>query len=201
MTLLDNLKKFWKFLQEDSWQSWIVSILLLVVVIKYVFFPFLSLATGSSLPLVVVESCSMYHETNFDGWWEKNSLWYESNNIGKESFMSFPLKNGFIKGDIIFVWGHSDYEKGDIIIFEPNEESIARHPIIHRVVSENPIATRGDHNNLQLRLDNNAKRIDETNIPEEKIIGKAVFKIPFLGWIKLVFFEPLRPTEERGFCN
>lgn len=195
--------KFWKFLQEDTWQSWIVSLVLLVILIRFVFFPLLSLVTGSSLPLVVIESCSMYHESGFDEWWNDHSDWYEQNGIKKNDFRDFPFRNGLNKGDIIVVWGYSDYEMGEVIIFEPNPDSSAPHPIIHRLVGENPFETKGDHNFAQLVGGNpaNPQNIDETNIAEEQIIGKAVFRIPYLGWIKLIFFEPLRLPSERGFCS
>jgi len=195
------IKKFWKFLNEDSWQSWLVSIILLIIIIKFAFFPALSFITGSSLPLVVVESCSMYHETDFNNWWEKNSEWYRSKSIEKEKFESFPLKNGFNKGDIIFVWGHSAPNLGDIIIFKPNEDASAEIPIIHRVITTDPIGTKGDHNAKQLASGNNSPGIDETNIKEERIIGKAAFRVPFVGWLKLIFFEPLRSPQNRGFCR
>lgn len=195
--------RFWKFLQEDTWQSWIVSLVLLVVLIRFVLFPFLSLVTGSGLPLVVIESCSMYHESGFEEWWNDHSDWYETNGIMKPEFREFPFRNGLNKGDIILVWGYSDYEVGDIIIFEPNKDSSAPYPIIHRLVGEGPYETKGDHNFAQLTGGNptNDRNIDETDIAEEQIIGKAVFRIPYLGWIKLVFFEPFRGSGDRGFCS
>ena len=194
---------FWRFLQEDSWQSWLVSLVLLVVLIRFVFFPLLSLVTGSSLPLVVIESCSMYHESSFDSWWNEHSEWYEANGIEKTDFEKFPFRNGLNKGDIIFVWGYSNYKSGDIIIFEPNLGSSALHPIIHRVVAEGPYQTKGDHNFAQLVGGDpaNSQNIDETNIDKEQIIGKSVFRIPYLGWIKLVFFEPFRLSGDRGLCS
>lgn len=194
------LRIFWEFLKEDSWTSWFVSLLLLVVLIRFIFFPTLSLVTGSALPLVVIESCSLYHKTSFDAWWNQNQEWYENKGISKSDFKSFPYKNGLNKGDIIFVWGKGNYNIGNIIIFEPNPGSTAGHPIIHRIISLDPIGTKGDHNSMQLTSNNNAQKIDETSIPENRVIGKATFKIPALGWIKLIFFEPFRPASERGFC-
>src|SRR3989344_8837646 len=126
----NKLKKFWVFLQEDSWQSWVVSLTLLIIIIKFIFFPTLSFITSSPLPLVVVESCSMYHESSFNEWWVFSFNWYEDRGITKSQFERFPFKSGLNKGDIIFVWGRTDYKVGDIIIFEPNLDSEARHPII-----------------------------------------------------------------------
>jgi len=194
------IKKSWEFLKKDTWASTFVWLVILTILIRFVLFPALSLITGSALPIVVVESCSMYHDSDFDSWWERNSAWYESNDITKEEFEKFPMKNGFTKGDIIFVWGHSKTKKGDIIIFEP-ENSEAKHPIIHRVVTLAPIGTKGDNNLRQLTEDNNAQKIDETKIPEENIIGQAKLKIPLIGWAKLIFFEYSRSSEQKGFCG
>lgn len=195
------MKDFWKFLKKDTWSSWIVSIVLIIVFIKLIFFPSLSLLTGTNLPIVVVESCSMYHESSFDEWWDKNEAWYETKDVAKEDFEKFPSKNGLNKGDIIFVFGKKNYEIGDIIIFEPNSQSTTKHPLIHRMVGDSPIETKGDHNTRQLKIDNNAYKTDETNIPKENILGKSSIRIPLLGWIKLVFFEPFRPERDRGFCK
>jgi len=200
---MNYFKKFWNFLKEDTWSSWFISLLLLVILIRFIFFPTLTLITASPLPLVVIESCSLYHESSFNSWWDSNSAWYESREISKSDFQSFPFKSGLNKGDIIFVWGRSDYKIGDIIIFNPNSDSTAKHPIIHRVISENPLETKGDHNKGQLTSGDpsNPQNIDETNIPRQNVIGKASFKVPLLGWIKLIFFEPFRAPHERGLCK
>ncbi|MEO0075770.1 MAG: hypothetical protein ABIK31_06660 [candidate division WOR-3 bacterium] len=201
MKIKQNFKKFWNFLKEDSWQSWLVSLILVIILIRFIFFPTLSLITGSSLPLVVVESCSMYHESSYEQWWSNNQILYLSHNITKKQFDKFPFKNGLNKGDIVLVWGHSEVKKGDVIIFKPNEDSFAINPIIHRAISINPISTKGDHNSQQLTRDNNIQRLDETNIPQEKVVGKAIFRVPLLGWVKLIFFEFFRTPEQRGFCR
>lgn len=189
MNIIKEIKEFYNFLKEDTWQSWVVGIPLIVVFIKVIFFPFLSLVSGTSLPLVVVESCSMYHDSSFNNWWSENSAWYETHGISKEEFINFPLKNGLNKGDIIIVWGRNNYKIGDVVIFN----SKTRYPIIHRIVNIESISTKGDNNPDQLQI--------EKNIEKENLIGKAVFKIPYLGWIKLIFFDVLKPESERGFCK
>lgn len=202
MSIKETSFKFWRFLKEDSWQSWIVSLVLIIIFIKLIFFPALTLLTGSSLPLVVVESCSLYHESSFDDWWAKNSAYYESKGINKSQFMSFQNRNGLNKGDIILVTKPRQYNLGDIIIFQPNPESTAPYPIIHRIITLDPRGTKGDHNSEQLKSGNNVNRIDETNIPDDRIIGKASVRlIPYLGWLKLIFFEPLKSKDQRGFCK
>lgn len=198
---MNYLKEFWEFLKKDTWQSWIVSIILIVISIKIIFFPLLSLITGTSLPLVVVESCSMYHSSSFESWWNSNGVWYEDKNITKDKFSSFTLKNGLTKGDIVVVRGAKYPKQGEIIIFTPNVQTKSAYPIIHRVLTESPLSTKGDNNPEQLKGANNLQGVDETKIEREQVIGKAVIKIPLLGWIKLIFFEPLKPEQSRGFCK
>ena len=94
MKVIDWWKKFWKFLKKDTWQSWVVSLILAFIIIKFIFFPGLSFVMGTSLPLVVVESCSMYHEASFDKWWESNAAWYEKKGITKEDFKEFKIPKG-----------------------------------------------------------------------------------------------------------
>jgi signal peptidase I len=190
---MNQLKQFYNYLKKDTLDSWIVSLVLIIVFIKLIFFPGLSFVTGSPLPLVVVESCSMFHSTGLDEWWDssENSKWYESNDITKEEFSNSAFHNGLNKGDIIFVWGRSSYNLGDIIIFT----SQTQHPLIHRVVSLEPTSTKGDNNPTQL-----PNKL-ESNIKEEQIIGKAAVRIPLIGWVKLIFFELSRSPSQRGFCK
>ena len=194
MTIKHALSETWKFLKKDTWQSWIVSIILIIIGIKWVFFPIDSLITGALLPLVVIESCSMYHNTGFDNWWKDNAAWYESQGITKAEFENFPFENGLNKGDIIFVWGKGAYKQGDVIIFN----APTQYPIIHRLSSTSPLSTKGDNGFTNPgRLPNGL----EENIAQEKVIGKAVGRIPFLGWVKLIFFEPSRAPSARGLCK
>ena len=195
-----SLKKFWKkfwFLvwKDDSWRGWIFSVLFLFIFIKFIFFPVLSLLTGTALPLAIVESCSMHHEGDFNEWWTKSENWYENKQISKEEFQEFPSKNGFEKGDIFFILGtkKEDLKIGDVIVFEAGRQN----PIIHRVVGLNPLQTKGDNWKT-----NSGQLGGEKNIKENQLIGKAIFKIaPYLGWGKLIFFEKLKPVSERGFCK
>ncbi len=185
---MDYFKKLWAYLQKDTLGSWIASLLILFIIIKFIVFPLLSFVTGSSLPLVVVESCSMYHATSFNDWWYQNGAWYIENNISKNEFSSFNMLDGLNKGDVVVVVKDSHPKPGDIIIFNAGTQ----YPIIHRIMSLSPINTKGDNNLGQLSI--------EQNISENSIIGKAAWKVPFIGWIKLIFFEPFKPASERGLC-
>ena len=188
-----NAKKFWNFLWNDeSWLSWISFMVIAFILIRFVFFPTLSFVTRTALPIVIVESCSMYHGMGFDNWWGKAGSWYEEKGIYQGAFEEFGLKGGFSKGDIFFVLGtkEENLKIGDIIIFGSGI---------------NPLQTKGDNNRGQFSNSEgivNPEKIDETNIQESQIIGKVVnFKIPFLGWVKLIFFEPFRSDSEKGFCR
>lgn len=184
---MNNLKRVWHFIWEsDSIWSWIVDFILAIIIIKFIFFPLLSLIFSSSLPMVIVESKSMIHQGNdFDEWWSMYSPWYESHNITKEQFTQWSFNNGINKGDIIVVQGKSSYEKGDIIIFKT---SIQKTPIIHRlVITEGFYSTKGDNNQYQLEI--------ERRIQNDQIIGKAIARIPWLGWIKLIVANPLTAFE------
>ena len=193
--------KFWFVVwKDDSLKGWIISVVFIFVVIKFLFFPLLSFATGTSLPLAIVESCSMYHEGNFlsdfDEWWEEYDSKYSEFEIDKTDFQDF--KKGFNKGDILFIVKAKPekLEVGDVIIFDGGTNN----PVIHRIIEikeedgGSTFSTIGDNNNGQLSF--------EKSISEEQLVGKAVFKLaPYVGWGKLIFYEPLRPKSERGLCD
>lgn len=193
------IKKTWNWIwHSDSIWSWLVALALAFVAVKFIFFPILSFLLGTSLPLVVVESSSMEHHESFVGgiiggvtggaivdnndfetWWTEKGSWYEQKGIYKQDAAEWPLKTGFDKGDIMIVYGRSEPEVGDVVIFDAN----TKHPIIHRIVSidNGMIQTKGDNNDGQLSV--------EKNISKDALVGKAVVRIPKLGWIKLIFVE------------
>ncbi len=205
MNAKSGLKYFWELRRRDDWKSMIFWFPVIIILIKFIVFPFLSLITGTSLPIVIVESCSMYHGNDFKNWWSVNSDLYAFYNTSESEFGSFKFVNGLNKGDIIFILGSSSYKKGDVIVFNANSGSTQSYPIIHRIVHDNPTGTKGDNNNLQLvansDFSNNKGKVDETNIDFERIQGKAVFRVPYLGWVKLFFFDFFKPSEARGFCH
>jgi len=190
--MVNYFKKTWDFLQEDSWPSFAVTLVLAFVLIKFVFFPGLSFLTGTSLPLVIVESCSMYHhEDGFEKTFESSV--YEDYGIELKDSVGWDFQNGFSKGDVIFVVGADNIEIGDVIIFNGG----ARHPLIHRVIKiGDEYATKGDN------YKTNSKQLpSEKNIPKDALIGKALFRVPMIGWAKLIFFEAGRSSRDRGFCS
>lgn len=184
------LKKIITFLKEDSWPSTIAFLILAAIFIKLIIFPILSFITGTSLPLVIVESCSMYHPNKgFEN--ILNNIYFEED-ISLEDTKNWPFKNGLNKGDIIIAINPKNLEKGDVIIFEGG----ANHPIIHRLIDDiEPYATKGDN-----PITNYHQLENEKKIYENQIIGKAIFRVPSLGWIKLFFFDIFKEQSQRGLC-
>jgi hypothetical protein len=197
-----TIKKFWNWLwHSESILSYLVFLIIVFIIIKLLIMPFLVLVTGTSLPLAIVESCSMYHEDNFitdyNEWWDYYGDKYEDYEISKQDFANYKFQKGFNKGDILFMTkaDPNTLKLGDIIIFASGST-----PIIHRIItiSEGPngkiFSTIGDHNLGQLQI--------EKQIHESQLIGKAqVRAIPYIGWIKLIFFEPFQPENNKGLCE
>ncbi len=201
------LKKVWNFIwHSDSIWSWVVNIILAFIIIKFIVYPLLGLILATSHPIVAVVSESMEHDQSFDQWWLSQQEWYQDQGITKEVFQTFPNKNGFDKGDIMILYGKKPkkIDIGDILVFNTNQPN----PIIHRVVKkwvkdgQYYFQTKGDHNKDSIenyvdilgqptnKDDSLALEIlDETEISEERIIGTGVLRIPFLGWIKIIFTD------------
>ncbi|MAG50345.1 signal peptidase I [archaeon] len=183
------LKDIWYFIwKEDSIWSWLTNVLLAFILVKFIIYPLLGLLLVTSHPLVAVVSGSMEHDGSFENWWDSQSNWYTSHDFTKEQIKSWSFSNGFNKGDIMLLYGSKpkNIKLGDVIVFGSPLHS---DPIIHRVVNikeENSkiyFQTKGDHNpDIIVQL-------GENNINEERYIGKAILRIPLLGWIKILFVE------------
>lgn len=198
--------KIWYFIWDDNsvW-SWLVNIILAFVIIKFLVYPGLGLALSTSHPIVAVVSGSMEHDGSFNDWWNTQHNYYDNMNITKEQFKEFDFKNGFNTGDIMVLRGKDPkkIEVGEIIVYQ----SLRPDPIIHRVVDvweEDGIThyhTKGDHNSEEImEYWLNGQRVmpgtlgstvvlDERDITEDLYIGKAVFRIPFLGYVKILFVK------------
>ena len=193
-------KDIWYFIWEDNsiW-SWLVNIVLAFILIKFIVYPGLGFLLQTSHPVVAVVSESMEHNNGFDEWWQNSGKWYVANDIKKEDFDKFPLRNGFNKGDIMVLKGKKP-EKikiGDVVVFW----SAKKDPIIHRVVKKWEgngnyyFQTKGDNyktNPMPIK----SPFLDETKVSEEQIVGNAVIRIPLLGYIKIWFVEILNFFKE-----
>jgi len=204
----EGTKKVWHFFwHSDSVWSWIANIIVAFLVIRYLIYPILGAALGTGYPIVAVVSESMEHElhngilcgtqygnfySSYDNYWKGCGAWYENRNITKEEFANFPFKNGFDKGDVIIIWRASkeNIDVGDVLVFKANKPQ----PIIHRVVKawdENGThyyQTKGDHNQNSI-----PSGLSETQINEDRVLGKGILRIPYLGWVKILFVDAVKP--------
>ncbi len=182
------LKKVWHFLvHEESWASFLADAIIIILVAKFVVYPAIGLALGTSYPLVAVVSSSMDHGgQDFENWWSSYGDWYEQHNISDEQFQNYYLNNGFKKGDVLVIKGApiADLRAGDTIIYKVTGK---KDPIIHRIIainisdSEIAISTKGDANSGQLEF--------EKSVLPDQIRGKGVALIPKIGWFKVAFIE------------
>lgn len=201
MQCKEILKKIWWFIWEsDSWWSWPVNLLLAFILIKFLVYPALGFAFGTAFPVVAVVSGSMEHDGSFLDWWLSTAYcsdscsqeeWYANYGITEEEFKAFSFKNGFNKGDIMVLKGlkPKNIKIGDVLVFQ---SAYGAEPIIHRVVAISGdettgfvYQTKGDHNGASGNID--------TNIQQDAVYGKAIFRIPFLGWIKIAFVWLISP--------
>jgi hypothetical protein len=185
-----TIKKVWHFIwEEDSIWSWLVNIVLAFVLIKFVVYPGLGFILSTSHPIVAVVSGSMEHDGSFDDWWSVQQQYYAEFGISREEFMEYQYKNGFNKGDIMVLLGRKaeKLDVGDVIVFNGGRKD----PIIHRVIRK---WEEDGKYFFQTKGDNNEKSMPnlELRIPESQVIGQAVVRVPFLGYIKIWFVDLLR---------
>ncbi|NQU79809.1 signal peptidase I [Candidatus Woesearchaeota archaeon] len=194
-----GLHKAWYFIwEDDSWASWFVNIILAFILIKFIVYPVLGLLLATSHPIVAVVSSSMEHDGSFDDWWSSSAIcggnpcvqseFYDGIGIPKEEFREYKFRNGFNKGDIMILFGTkpNNIDEGDVIVFIADRPD----PIIHRVVrvqnenNKHIFSTKGDHNEGVFYFEN--------QIHEDNYLGRAVIRIPFLGYIKIGFVKLLQ---------
>jgi signal peptidase I len=125
--------------------------------------------------------------------WESCGSFYLQHNITQAEFEKFPFSRGFNKGDLIILRGKkpADIRVGDIVVYSAGNFE----PIIHRVIAINAtfvpeqnktayyFTTKGDHNPDSI--------IHDLNFPQENVLGAGLFRIPYLGYIKIWFVDYL----------
>ena len=85
-------------------------------------------------------------------------------------------------------YGKDEIKVGDVLVFWAQNPSVKRDPIIHRVieikdgVNGKIYTTKGDHNPGSIQ----DSVINELSITEDRVIGAALFKVPLLGYIKII---------------
>ena len=209
------VSRVWRYLWHDtSWHSLVVSTIVFFLFLRFVFYPFLAFLFGSPLPVVAVVSESMEHRATFHparGWWICTAdhlqprmlsleeywsycgAWYEEHNISLHDFATFPFPNGFNRGDVMIITRPRNIRVGDVIVYLTYNNV----PVIHRVVEirHTPegrvFLVKGDHNPYPIQSLQPPFVTDETRIPENRVIGKAWVRIPYLGlprlWLARLF--------------
>lgn len=132
--------------------------------------------------LSVVMSPSMEH-TNFN--YEK----YLRYNITEEEIKNWPFGEGINKGDVVIIFPVKDplkdIKEGDVVLYM----GVDGKPIMHRVIK---IINTSNNICFVIMGDNNPAPIyyqREDCMPPDRIIGKVVFRIPYLGMPKVLLTE------------
>lgn len=207
--IIKYLKQFWHYLwYDDSIGSYIVNFIVAFIFIKFIFFPAVGFALNNDYPIVAIVSGSMEHKivdhricSNYvldtskksldtDEWWKMCGNYYVSSfNITREKYDEFDYTNGLNIGDVMILYGSEpkDIEVGDILVFVPQSKAFfeQKGPVIHRVVKKWQDENGKYH--FQTKGDHNAESFNnfENDITEENVIGVAVVKIPFIGYVKI----------------
>lgn len=140
----------------------------------------LRLALGNSTPLVAVMSGSMVHDETSEFVYYQ---FMQARNFTLERLSKFPIPNGFNKGDVLLVVKAKpgELKVGDVIVFRVPGQ---KYPIIHRIIEieeGGSYLTKGDHNP--------SPDGRWPPVVYGQIEGKAVFKVPLIGFIKVVPLE------------
>lgn len=141
----------------------------------------LRLALGNSTPLVAVMSGSMVHDETAEFTYYQ---FMQARNFTLDGLSKFPIPGGFNKGDVLLVVKAKPEELkvGDVIVFRVSGQ---KYPIIHRIIEigeeGGSYLTKGDHNP--------APDGRWPLVTYGQIEGKAVFKVPAIGFIKVIPLE------------
>ena len=130
---------------------------------------------GTQYPFVAVMSPSMTHdETAASNFY----IWMAGNGFTPEELAEMPFSNGFNKGDALILARANNVTIGDVVLYINPDLT---YPIIHRVinVTDEGYIIKGDRNPAQ----------DPWVVEQSWLRGRAVLRIPLLGWIRVL------PTE------
>ena len=103
--------------------------------------------------------------------------------------VSESMEPNINKGDILFVQGKDpeDIKGGDVIVYDAYGlwYGAPEDPIVHRVIDiykedgKFYFVTKGDANDLK----------DEEPVPQGRVLGVVVGRIPYVGWVKIVLTD------------
>jgi signal peptidase I len=222
-------KKIWHFLwHEDSILSWITSIVIAFILIKFIVYPGLGVVLGTNLPVVAVISESMDHSmtlrcTNINSI-TKECIKYNyeicGNNFDKKSSINFDRywelcgewydNRSITKEEFQTYAFKNGFKKGDIIILKGVDydkleigkvivfNAKYNYPVIHRVIDVNDF--------VQTKGDHNPRQIEDSKLNEryitkDQLLGQAWFKIPYLGYVKIFAVDLLTCVTGGGCFN
>jgi signal peptidase I len=217
-----SLKKTWYFIWEDNsiW-SWLVNIVLAFLLIKFLVYPSLGFALGTSHPVVAVVSGSMEHKTVAPC--EKDNPFLCLKHSSSQFVICGTEFSSKQKVTVDFFWKtcgvwyqenaniteqdfqtfsfRNGFDTGDIMVLRGTKpENIKVGDIIvYQSTRPDPIIHRVVKKfqlqgtwYFQTKGDHNAAaNFDERRISEKQVIGKAALRIPLLGWIKIEFVRLL----------
>jgi signal peptidase len=179
-----------RFLESDDPKAgWVKDALWVIGVVAGIAL-LLFLASGTWPAVVAVESESMVPNMNV------GDLVFvaAADRYGELTSWEEGVSTGYVKfGDLPDRQGNTVY--GDVIIFRPNGDDSV-HPIIHRAISWYDVnttapgyITKGDNNPTvdQAAFYPGIGQIQP--VQKEWIVGKALFKIPFVGYFPLHIVE------------
>ncbi len=169
--------------------------IILAILLAYGAYNTAGIALNTNIPVVSVVSNSMKHDYTIET--THYSFLMSKYNFTRKEINSWPLHSGFTRGDLLIVEGAnaSQIKVGDVIIYKLknwetpecrefenllNKKGIEK--VVHRIIKkyENngqiSFITKGDHN----------FREDPCTIQPDEIQGKVIFRLPWLGYLKLI---------------
>ena len=96
-------------------------------------------------------------------------------NIKLLTVLSGSMEPKIHTGSLIFIKPESDYNIGDVVTRQTDEENVT---ITHRIIEKKEsdgqkiFRTKGDANNAE----------DNEDVPQDKILGKVFLNVPYLGY-------------------
>ncbi|MBS3136151.1 signal peptidase I [Candidatus Woesearchaeota archaeon] len=225
-----KLQKAWHFIwHEDSIESWTINIILAFVLIKFVIYPGLALALGTTHPIVAVVSGSMEHKAvsvcaspdSINGRCPEftnvicGKRIDSKKRLGVEEYYDvcgdWYAQKGISREEFAGFTMRNGFDKGSIIfLFGAKQDNIKVGDIIVFRTAERPepiihrvigINKEEGAYTISTKGDHNADSFPfESNIQSEQVIGKAFIMVPYLGYIKIWAVEIACVFGDFSFC-
>ncbi len=170
------IRDFFKWLFfGKSLLSYVAFVIFSFVLIKFVVYPVIYKIFNLSYMSAIL-SGSMTHGdyVNYTYYY-----WLEINGYNVSEVKNWPFPNGINVGDVIFA-RKERIKVGDVIVYKCVWKGCPKGTIVHRVINITKNGnvtiyhTKGDANPYQLYWEN--------NISENLVVGKVIYKVPYLGY-------------------